>query len=108
MIRDRGRIKWTAMMLPEHIAQLRDWQAEDESEPEPDLTEDDLPLLQEELEIAYKIQCDAVINTWRNGTKSTYIGKITELDSIRNLISVDGPYGKDNILVSDIIQIRSM
>lgn len=29
MIRDRGNIKWTAMMLPEHIQQLRDWQAED-------------------------------------------------------------------------------
>ncbi|MBB4825933.1 hypothetical protein HNO89_003170 [Sporosarcina luteola] len=29
MIRDRGNIKWTAMMLPEHIQQLREWQAED-------------------------------------------------------------------------------
>lgn len=77
-------------------------------DPEPSLTEDDLPLLQEELEITYKSQCDAIINTWRNGTKSTYIGKITELDPIRNLISVEGPYGADNIPVNEIFKVRSM
>ncbi len=30
MLRDRGRIKWTALMLPEHVERLRAWQAEDE------------------------------------------------------------------------------
>ncbi|TFI48759.1 YolD-like family protein, partial [Diaphorobacter sp. DS2] len=29
MIRDRGRIKWTSMMLPEHVKLLRDWAKED-------------------------------------------------------------------------------
>lgn len=29
-VKDRGRIKWTAMMLPEHIKELRAWQNEDE------------------------------------------------------------------------------
>ncbi|WAA13832.1 YolD-like family protein [Fervidibacillus halotolerans] len=32
MIRDRGRIKWTAMMLPEHVKLLREWTKEDEWE----------------------------------------------------------------------------
>lgn len=108
MIRDRGSIKWTAMMLPEHTTQLREWQEEDELDPESSLTEDDLPLLQDELEIAYKSQCDAIINTWWNGKKSIYIGKITQLDPIRNLISVNGPYGEVNIPVGNIVQVRSM
>jgi len=29
MLRDRGRIKWTAMMLPEHVKMLREWQQEE-------------------------------------------------------------------------------
>lgn len=29
MLRDRGKIKWTALMLPEHVERLRNWQAED-------------------------------------------------------------------------------
>lgn len=29
MLRDRGKIKWTALMLPEHVERLRAWQAED-------------------------------------------------------------------------------
>ncbi|WP_409297943.1 YolD-like family protein [Peribacillus sp. SCS-26] len=38
MIRDRGRIKWTSMMLPEHVKLLRDWAHEDtfEQQIEPD------------------------------------------------------------------------
>jgi len=27
-LKERGKIKWTAMMLPEHVAQLREWQAD--------------------------------------------------------------------------------
>ncbi|MDW0109492.1 YolD-like family protein [Sporosarcina aquimarina] len=29
MLQDRGKIKWTALMLPEHVERLRSWQAED-------------------------------------------------------------------------------
>lgn len=29
MLRDRGRMKWTAMMLPEHVRMLREWQQEE-------------------------------------------------------------------------------
>ncbi|MGG0669874.1 hypothetical protein [Sporosarcina koreensis] len=50
-IKDRGKIKWTAMMLPEHTVRLRDWYAEDDLAPEPELNEDDMQLLQEELEL---------------------------------------------------------
>ena len=33
--RDRGTIKWTAMMLPEHVKLLREWHAEDDYIPKP-------------------------------------------------------------------------
>ena len=28
MIRDRGTIKWTAMMLPEHVQKIKQWKRE--------------------------------------------------------------------------------
>ena len=39
MIRDRGRKKWTAMMLPEHITKLRDWVGKDSYEEKPAIDE---------------------------------------------------------------------
>ena len=29
MIKDRGNIKWTSLMLPEHVGMLREWAKED-------------------------------------------------------------------------------
>ncbi|QTD39546.1 YolD-like family protein [Sporosarcina sp. Te-1] len=60
-IKDRGNIKWTALMLPEHVRHLRDWQAEDELVPEPGLTEFDMESMQLELELAYKRQIDTMV-----------------------------------------------
>lgn len=68
----------------------------------------ELRVLHAELEIAYKSQCDAVITTWRKGKKFTYIGKITAFDSILNLISIEGPFGDENIPVVDIVKVQRM
>jgi hypothetical protein len=108
MIRDRGRIKWTAMMLSEHTVELRDWYAEDDLDPEPELNEDDLQLLKEELEIAFVKRTEAIITTWRAGKKDTYIGKIIRLEPAQQSISVEGPSGSENISVIDIVRVQSM
>ena len=42
MLKDRGRMKWTAMMLPEHVAMLREWAHEDSYESERLLDEQQL------------------------------------------------------------------
>ena len=39
MIRDRGKIKWTSMMLPEHVTMLREWANEDSYETRNELDE---------------------------------------------------------------------
>ena len=41
-IRDRGNVKWTAMMLSEHVAELHRWQNEDNYEGRPELDDYDL------------------------------------------------------------------
>ena len=71
MIRDRGNIKWTAMMLPEHVVELRKWMDQDNYTERPELNEWDLQSIQEELEIAFKKQCETLIKTWANGLITT-------------------------------------
>lgn len=107
-IRDRGVIKWTAMMLPEHIQALRKLKEENDYIERPQLTDWELQDLQEELERAYRMETDSVITIWKNGRTDTYIGKIVALDPNRGLISVDGPYGNDRIAVNNIIKVHSL
>lgn len=45
MIRDRGRIKWTSMMLPEHVKMLRDWVKEDTYEQKKEMDEQQFELM---------------------------------------------------------------
>ncbi|MFZ3588516.1 YolD-like family protein [Bacillus sp. DJP31] len=52
-IRDRGNIKWTSMMLPEHVKLLRDWEKEDTFETQPVLDEQRL----EQMDV---VICDAM------------------------------------------------
>ncbi|MFG3613337.1 YolD-like family protein [Rummeliibacillus stabekisii] len=47
MIRDRGTIKWTAMMLPEHVQKIREWKKEAYVEAPKELTEWELEDLQQ-------------------------------------------------------------
>ncbi|WP_342538297.1 MULTISPECIES: YolD-like family protein [unclassified Sporosarcina] len=53
-IRDRGNVKWTAMMLSEHVAELHRWQNEDNYEGRPELDDYDLQAIQYEIEVAQK------------------------------------------------------
>ncbi|ANU27791.1 YolD-like family protein [Planococcus versutus] len=80
-IKDRGRIKWTALMLPEHVDMIREWYAKEELVAKPELTDDDLRLLQEELDIAFKRQCEVLIQSWKEGVIYEQRGTIRNLDT---------------------------
>lgn len=85
-VKDRGRIKWTALMLPEHVEMIREWYAKDELVAKPELTEDDLQLLQEELDIALKRQCEVVMQSWTEGVIYEYRGTIEGIDTRHRMI----------------------
>ena len=108
MIRDRGNMKWQGMMLTEHAQAVRDWLESDGLVERPTLDDWELQSIQEELEIAYKRQCEATVTTWRKGKKFTYIGKISVLDHRLNCISVPGPFGDDRIPVVDVVKVQCM
>lgn len=105
-IKDRGRIKWTAMMLPEHTEMLRDWYAEDGLTNRPELTEWDLVAIQEEIEIAYKRKCETLIKTWREGRIIEHQGTIEKIDLHNKTILLADPFGDERISIEQIISAQ--
>ncbi|MCM3743072.1 YolD-like family protein [Sporosarcina luteola] len=90
MIRDRGRIKWTAMMLPEHIEQLREWQKEDEHQLRQQPDEQQLEQWNYQIHEAAERNLQLSIRYWDNEKvveSRGYIQKINMLDGTLHLIS---------------------
>ncbi|WP_397536971.1 YolD-like family protein [Rummeliibacillus pycnus] len=81
MIRDRGNIKWTAMMLPEHVQRLRTWQQETQQIAKPAFDEWTLQALEEELMQAYYGKKEVLLEVWHQRLSTQYRGVITKLKS---------------------------
>lgn len=71
MLRDRGKIKWTALMLPEHVERLRSWQAEDtlsvRSEPDEQQLEEWNYIIATAMETHHPV----TITHWQSGQPET-------------------------------------
>ena len=106
MIRDRGNIKWTAMKLSEHVAELQRWQNEDNYEKRPQLDDFDLQAIQSEIEVAKKRECAVHVKLWDKGKAVFYTGVIREVNVEAMWITVDSPFGRDRMPVSDIISVQ--
>ncbi|MBU8907577.1 YolD-like family protein [Desertibacillus haloalkaliphilus] len=78
--KDRGTLKWTSMMLPEHVAMLKEWANEVEKVPRPQLD----PQQFEEFEQTIS---DAVVENqalafvyWSRGEFHTLVGHVHYID----------------------------
>ena len=79
MIQDRGNKKWTAMMLTEHVRDLRDWYESDNDVLEPHYDDVSLNALADDVNIAYQAKSNVRINYWKNKRSEWYQGQIIEL-----------------------------
>lgn len=104
--RDRGKIKWTALMLPEHVTMLRDWQKEDDYTNRPELSEWDLESMQEELERAMRMKSQTEVDTWYDGKITGYLGTIESIDLHNRLITLQDPFDLERIKLEDIVSMQ--
>ncbi|WP_033828485.1 YolD-like family protein [Bacillus andreraoultii] len=88
MIRDRGRIKWTAMMLPEHVQLLREWANEDSWEKSTELDEQQLEVFNEIIFSAKEMRKKVAVQYYTGHHYKTLIGHIRSLDTMENTIQV--------------------
>ncbi|XJZ26123.1 YolD-like family protein [Bacillota bacterium Lsc_1132] len=107
MIRDRGKIKWTAMMLPEHVKLLRDWVKEDTYEQKKELDEQQLERINEIAAGAMEFNEWVHITHYRNRNYEILIGKIHYWDAITQTFHVVDKFDElHRISLNSIADIR--
>ncbi len=92
-IRDRGNIKWTSMMLPEHVKLLRDWAKEDAFETQAELDEQQLAQMNEVICEAMAYGKKLSITYFDRTRHYTIRGTIHYIDEIQQklrIVKVDG------------------
>ncbi|GHI01428.1 YolD-like family protein [Neobacillus kokaensis] len=107
MIRDRGRIKWTSMMLPEHVKLLRDWVKEDQYELQKEMDEQQFELMNDILAEAIEFNQDVTITHYRNRNYEIVIGKIHYWDELEHKLHVVDHFNElHRITIDTIADIR--
>lgn len=99
MNRDRGTIKWNAMMLPEHVKLLREWKAEDYYEEMPKIDEWAQQENAEQLQVANDTRAYTELTFWYNGEIRKERGYVQQLRQEQVLFE-----GR-SILFSHLIQV---
>jgi hypothetical protein len=89
MNKDRGTIKWTAMMLPEHVKLLREWQTEDSWVEMPQLDEAQLEEINQHVYTAYKQQQQVRVRVWEHKQMTVYTGFIQKLNEHERYVQLD-------------------
>jgi hypothetical protein len=107
MIRDRGRIKWTAMMLPEHVKLLREWAHEDTFEEPKEMDEQKLEEMNSLLADAMEENKSLMVTHYRNKKYELVIGHIHYWDEFKQKIHIIDHF-KDihRISLEDIADIQ--
>lgn len=91
MLKDRGSIKWTSLMLPEHVELLKNLWQEDKKTVKPILDEQELELLNERIIDAASSKKEVTLSVYENGIINKYCGVVVLKEQAINL------WGKDSI-----------
>ncbi|WP_036832812.1 YolD-like family protein [Pontibacillus litoralis] len=85
-LKDRGTIKWTSLMLPEHVSMLRNIWEEEQQHPLPSFDEQKLAEMNHTIMSAYHQQQSVTFISCQNGNPRQYTGIITQLDEKQSTI----------------------
>lgn len=89
MIRDRGTIKWTAMMLPEHVQKIREWKKEAYAEAPKELTEWELEDLQQTIDQAIAQNKIITLTVWESIKYVQWTGTIQALNPNKQELTLE-------------------
>ena len=109
MIRDRGSMKWTAMMLPEHVKLLRDWAEEDTYEQRVILDEQQLEEMNQLIGEALEYQTLVAITYYEKKRYQLLIGYIHYYDEYKQRLHIIDQFEEVHYLkLSDLIDARTV
>lgn len=106
MLKDRGTIKWTSLMLPEHVQLLKNMWEEDEMKKCPLIDNQTLEIMDEQLTHAYVHEQIVRLKFHHNGYHQSICGKIITLDSDRQTVVLKSHIDQRTISCRDVISIE--
>ncbi|PIJ96240.1 YolD-like family protein [Lysinibacillus sphaericus] len=89
MIHDRGSMKWTAMMLPEHLDLIRVLKQEQFYDKKRELTEWELEEIEHTIQCAFKMQKLITLTLWNDNNLRDETGLVTETDTVKKELLID-------------------
>lgn len=105
----RQGVKWkTSMMLPEHVAMLRNFGEEVKRAERPDLNDWDLEAIQECLLRAMTSKADTKIKFWRDGQFFFHRGTIENIDLTRRTLELQDPFYLFLLKLDEIVDVTIM
>lgn len=88
MPNDRGTIKWTSLMLPEHVEMLKELWAEEEKTTMPKLDQQELECINQIAQTAYCNKESVQISIFHNGKHQFYQGKILKMNPLKSTLQL--------------------
>ncbi|MFJ3389951.1 YolD-like family protein [Lysinibacillus sp. NPDC086135] len=89
MLNDRGNMKWTAMMLPEHLMKIKEWKQEQYYDKKRELTEWEMEEIEQIVQLAYKLHEEVKITFWSDNKLHDVGGKITAINAFHKELLLD-------------------
>ncbi|MFP4660939.1 MAG: YolD-like family protein [Halanaerobiales bacterium] len=105
MIKDRGNIKWSSLMLTEHREKLEKLLQRDQDIEKPELDEQQLQEMDRSLKKALEFKQLIKVKYYKNHSFKEYQGKVLKYNTISHIITIKGSEDEYNLNVYNIIDI---
>ncbi|MGM0968734.1 MAG: YolD-like family protein [Bacillota bacterium] len=106
MLRDRGTIKWTAMMLPEHVAQLKDDLAETKKTDKPIIDEQQAEEFESAIAYAMSINKVLIFSIYDSGNINQLKGFTQYINYEKKILHIkDLSHETHFIILDDIVGV---
>jgi hypothetical protein len=107
VIRDRGRIKWVSMMLPEHVKLLREYNESLDKVEKPVLDEQKYEEFNEVICRAMEENITLQFTYYQKGEMKKLVGNIHYIDQLKRELRIVDYLTKKHVLkLGDIIEIE--
>lgn len=106
MIKDRGSIKWTTMMLPEHVKLLRNFDNSLDKVEKPILDEHQFEEINLLICEAMEYNKELVFTHYDRGDIKLFIGRVQFIDDLKSKLRLlDSQGDKCNLKFNDILRV---
>ncbi|EIT86137.1 hypothetical protein A374_06046 [Fictibacillus macauensis ZFHKF-1] len=106
MLRDRGKLKWQGMFLPEHIQALKELNWNQSQKKQPELDEQQLQRMEETIHEAMAYNVPICFTYYQKGDFHLLIGRVHYADTQQQALRIVDFHGDRHTLkLTDIIDV---